>query len=719
MISPYCPILGKAILALYLSLFEKIVKPAILYLFIYNLNFMNKYTSQLIIIAFLLIPIQSVFSQVEITQLVPASGSSVQQFAKLEIGFTMPQWIDREVNNFLSAQPTDQVGLNPFNPDDISIEAFFFPPSNLEGEPDKVYGFFFKDYETIPVEENFEYWQEVPTSWNWRVRYAPDKPGKWTMQVKVTSQNKTYKSDYFHFECTDSDRTGFVEVDPEHKRFLQYKETEKPFYAVGMNVANPFVTRGLISSDPKQFRHHRSLLLKLAESKSNTVRLVNSPQSYSVEWEALNNYDAPFYIQKDNPQKIEEVGRLAIAWELDQTVDLLEEQALYYIMCFELHFSFMNFNPYNPKSPYKWENNPYEKIEGVETVEDFLANEESIKIYQNKLRYYFARWGYSSKLLGFELLSEMKFLGGERVNGDRYFPYDEDESFIPTIENWHKEMIMFLKNEIEAKQLISSSYSSQPAVNDSTNNYLDFMSMHRYGTIQSLNVKNRHKETSKYMARWEMPFFLGECGIVGADVVDMYYCMADPFINDLWATAMMGGFGAGIHWWWKQILANDLHRYFDHMVEFMDKIDFEKFYFTNKIAGLDQEDNPQVEYLCIADQKGVAMMGWVHNYDMYWNNLYEFYEPCLQKYNLTHNFNNPELPAKVRCKKIVIRDAKLRTGSFRLKWFNTMTGEWKIVKKPIKSNEDGSVTLKLPTLGNDPENPEKPSNYAFLLEPVE
>jgi len=638
---------------------------------------------------------------------------TVAQFNKIEFGVQLPEWINQSVDAFLNKGK----GVNPFDPEQISIEALFYPVDLPKSKPTIVFGFYYKDYQSIKTDQNFEYWEEIPTEWNWRIRFAPDLTGKWSVQVKVITRKETYESAPLTFKCSNSPNPGYLEVDPDHKRFLRFSDSEAPFFAIGMNIAFPWYPKGCYGSDPVEFEKHRNNIDKLGQTSANFIRLVLGPKTYNFEWEELNNYDAPFVLKNNFPEKINKVGRLALAWELDKTIETLEKNDLYYLLCFEFHFPFMDFNPYFPGDPYVWPNNPYKDIAGISDVVDFFTEEGARNIYKNKLRYFFARWGYSSHLAAFEFYNEMQFFGGKKISGNNYYPYFEEDDFIKKLETWHVEMINYLKQELKVRQLLTSSYNTSPREIDHLNDHLDVISMHRYGNKQSLNVINRHIETSGYMGRWEKPFIIGECGLYD-DAIHLYKCMPDPFINDMWATSMMGGFGTGLNWWWSDILENDLELNFNILASFMDAVDLQNNNYIIKLAGFDEIENPTIEYLALADEKGGSMMGWVHNYQFYWNNLYQFYDSCLTANNLNPIFDDPTKPDKLKCQNLRIENTNLVPGKYTIRWFNTQTGEWDTPCKKVVCKSNGSVTLKIPVLGDDPADQKQPSNYAFILEHI-
>ncbi|MBN2173272.1 MAG: hypothetical protein JW731_04020 [Bacteroidales bacterium] len=639
------------------------------------------------------------------------------KYELFEVGMILPDRISILVNQFLSKRSPNLLpleGLNPFDPDDISVEATFFPPGYPENEVSTIYGFFYKDYETIETPLTYHYWKEIETTFPWRVRFSPDKPGEWSVGITVVTRDETVKSETYRFICADSGGKGFLEVNKNNNRYLEYADTKEDFFAIGMNVAFPGYPAGCFGSDSKKMDEHRKYISALGETKANFCRLVLGPKTYNFEWEELGNYDAPFTLSNKTSPKIEKVGRLALAWEFDKSMNTIEKSELNTIICFEIHFPFMYFNPYYPDDPYRWINNPYKAIPGVTEVADFFTNPEAIKIYQYKLRYFFARWGYSPYFTGFEFLSEMEFTGGKIIDGKKYYPYHESEEFRAILTEWYAGMTRYLRDELHVKQLLSSSYSFIPHENDRSNSYFDFVSMHRYGKLQAINSTHRKNEINKYLSRWDKPFIFGETGMPD-EAARINKCMDNSFSNDIWAMAMMGGFGTGLYWWWSYVIDQNYHWLFNPLADFFEAVDMENNNFTVRHGGKDYETDPRIEYLALTDSAGKAAIGWVHNYQVYWNNLYNQYEYCIDENNLKDLFTESQVP-EITAGGVLFLEGLKPGSKYSMKWFNTRNGKWKKQFCKTNSNASGTLRIRVPKLGNNTEVQSPPTEYGFIIE---
>ena len=109
---------------------------------------------------------------------------TVGKYDKLEIGLDLPATIDSQITEFLA--DIDE-GLNPFDPDDINLEATFSKVGG--GPPDVVrYGFFYEQWER---NEGANVYDSDVTNFDWRIRFAPWFTGEWSVCFFQTQENVT------------------------------------------------------------------------------------------------------------------------------------------------------------------------------------------------------------------------------------------------------------------------------------------------------------------------------------------------------------------------------------------------------------------------------------------------------------------------------------------------------------------------------------------------
>ena len=563
---------------------------------------------------------------------------TVPSHAKFELGIKLPAEINSLVDDYINLtdhpyDPEDYSGLNPFNPDDISVEVTFYPPT---GDPKIIYGFFYNDYNYNIDASN---WVSKPTDYHWRVRFAPDQEGTWTYDIKVIFSNNPSLDDIENpgcpaFVCVASDNPGYLMQNDSNPGYLRFSKEDKQFFGTGVNIAwanTHYEDQGIIGVynviPPSRFIEHRDLFRTLANNGSggNLARLVFTPFDYDIEWEEVGYYNsliAQEIVSYDGSESVTfgTIERLALAWEIDSLITLCENDSLYLILCHQLHVNFAyDPDPINPLHyPYLWTTNPYNVIDNVDDVEDFLTNTTAIELYENKLRYMISRWGYSTSILGHELLSETEQVGCEIdrskiENGDLlgginnkvwtecdYFDYEEN--FDDNMIAWLIGMKDYIKSEPTENndglnynnQLVSTSYGGivydnyYPPPDHYTDllymqvyREMDFASVHYYNNTIKANCMriagngNYEKQFLNYedpdspntYPLRDIPFYFGEIGLIGEYddenpdteclTEEAYRCIDLGFHHDLWATSSYKNFSAGLAWWWdKGILEN-------------------------------------------------------------------------------------------------------------------------------------------------------------------
>jgi hypothetical protein len=641
----------------------------------------------------------------------------VQLFQKFELGVELPPVLVKQVDTYLQGHdpyPASYFGLNPFDPEDISLEATFLPPGYPGVPEQRVYGFYFKDYESIRTSYGFDYWKELPTKWNWRIRFAPDKAGEWLVRINVRVDQQYLYSAQLSFNCIPGNDPGRLVVDPSQNRYLKFDAVDSSFFGIGMNICWPWHCDICRAPEPDQFEQHRKMLIQLAQGGGNLVRIMFRMRSYALEWEELNNYDHPFALKENLPEPDQRIGRLALARELDKTIETLEGHNLYGLLTFENQFSYMYFNGYFPNDEFLWPNNPYRKIEGVDSLTDFFQSVTARRHFQNKLRYFFARWGYSTHFAGFELANELEFRGQSMKEGKRYSPYHEEKSFRMHLIQWHYSMNRFLRDSLKVKQLLSTGYGNLPLPDDTLYHSLDYLTPHTYAYAQNRNIKDRPARMRSVMERWNKPFIFGEIGL-GDRKKDIYKCLDIAFHNDTWATTLMGGFGTGLGWWWSLHLSEGHTAVYPKIKEFIENTRDEENPYLYSQVEMTGDDHP-VEYFILVNQNRDGAIGWVHNTQVYWKNLYRKNSACIDSIGLDTEFDRDiKLPRKICSIKIGIEGLNDSEKQFRVDWYNTRTGEWTKGRKLHKECGKNTFLLKVPALGFDIDNLQTPPDYAFRI----
>lgn len=242
--------------------------------------------------------------------------------------------------------------LNPFDPDDINVEAeFMYLGVNVSStlsviSSKKTYGFYYEEYERMVNSNHIitnDGWNQDTTSYNFRIRFAPNQIGNWAVKLKIETPVGNYEVLPIYFTCVPSNNPGFIHVGPP-STFLSIGENDDDFYPVGINLQWPRCDElgadtciwidGYDKIAPAwSFQRFGELMTSLKNSGANYFRLIITPWTYDVEFEELGNYSY----------------RMKNAWELDQTIKKAEELDLKMQMCLTLHSNFENPSGYGMK----------------------------------------------------------------------------------------------------------------------------------------------------------------------------------------------------------------------------------------------------------------------------------------------------------------------------------------------------------------------------------
>jgi hypothetical protein len=539
---------------------------------------------------------------------------TVGKHEMIELGVKLPLNVNQAIANFLE-NGSQFPKINPFNPDYteadyIDVVATFTSPG---GNIIEVPGFYYEDYISDQVNEQ---WIDQPTDYNFRIRFAPNEIGIWTVSVGLYNNIESVfdltidpMCSTPQITCIPSDKRGNLEIGNDN-RHLRFHDDHKSFFALGRNIMQRGDFEGDLSlkTKPSEYQTKLNTLIGLGEHGGNYIGMQNTSFNFDPEWEHLGVYD-----RFDN-DALAIYNRQAVAWECDRFLKAAEDHNIYIQWAF-------------PSSHYKWENeswaadirdlwpkNPYHLSTITDNVNpiDFFQSNTSKKYYKRKLRYIMARWGFSPQIAVFEILSEVDPI----INSVGYSVYD----------TWYQEMTNYLKELDYNTKLYMASSSSPMAVALFSS---DFRCAHKYLVERSMNHE-RFDITNQQLFLHNKPFLFGEMGADSELNIAIDYCgNRNAFHNALWSTAFMGGLGAGLEWWYDY--DEEMLTHFDGISSFFHDVDFESQTFLptkwrntpfgNWSLSCGHPTNYTLENFELVTQSGHRAMGWVHNATAYYGNI--------------------------------------------------------------------------------------------------
>jgi hypothetical protein len=427
--------------------------------------------------------------------------------------------------------PLDLPYENPFDSDEIDVFGVFTAPNGQQlTQP----AFWMQPMTQTCVEDCAIEVLEPSGSPEWHLRFTPNQPGLWSYVFQVRFDGETATLDAGQFEVIPTNGAGFIRV-AENGRYFEFEHSRDAFFPIGHNLAWSWEGGGGV------FAYQR-WLHDLAENGGNYARLyVDTPWFIGLEWASPpGDYTAA----------------QEAAWRLDTILETAADLGIYLDVVVLWHQALAN----EPTAPVSiptlppratthadWDQNPYNVRNGgpLTSTLEFFSNAEARTLFQRRLRYLVARWGYSVNIFAWDLLSD-----ADRVLG--YSP----EIVLP----WLAEMAAYLRQIDPYDHLVTAGTRDlAPAVIAAPG--LDFGQVRLYArrpleeaSDQVAAVWQRIQEGLRLAAR---PVLLTEFSL------NPWYEPADDdptgihIRQTVWSSALSGAAGAGASWWWDTYLDPD------------------------------------------------------------------------------------------------------------------------------------------------------------------
>jgi len=426
------------------------------------------------------------------------------------------QW--RKIELGISGLPS--VG-NPYDPNQIAIDAIISTPS---GKTLRLPAFWMQPYERALLDG---YEKLTPTgNPGWRLRFTPSEAGRYEIKLDVLVNGIPLINTANHAisvtpAASSNQRQGFVRLSPD-KKTLQTDDGRR-LMLIGQNVCWP-EGRGTYDYD--------RWLNTMADAGQNFFRIWMAPWFLPFEHQpdTLTNY----------PQDA--------AFQLDHLFEKADELGMYLMISFDHHGMFQLLDPTWGGSNAFWDSsNPYSTTNGgpCETPNDFFTSLEAKQIYQKRLRYLVARYGYSPQLLNWQFFNEID-------NAFNRAPLNPEDVYA-----WHAEMADWFQAHDPYDHLVTTSLTGDsdraPLWQISG---LDYTMFHSYW--DPAPARFNAQLSSAFIKAYEKPHMVGEFGTNAFNLnID-----GDPhlrgFRQGLWGAIMGGSVGTSMTWWWEDVYRQHL-----------------------------------------------------------------------------------------------------------------------------------------------------------------
>ncbi len=428
---------------------------------------------------------------------------------------------------------------NPFDPNVISLDATFSLPS---GRTIVVPAFWYQGYQR-GLSGGYEY--VIPAGPpEWRLRFAPQEPGSYSLSLTVRTNGQYCGAATTNFSVPATPapaQLGYVRVAPGG----QYFQTAdgRPLPLVGENVDWPTTGQGTYQYD--------AWFAALEAAGANYARMMMTPWAFGIETDTntLTRY------------------RLDSAWKLDYVLQLAEQHHLYVLLCLDIHLMFQPVPDYWGDDNY-WQSNPYNATNGGPclTQDAFFTNSLAQTIYQKRLRYLIARYGYSPNLVAWQLLSEI----------DNEYAYLTPANVPP----WHSLMAGWLHTNDPFGHLVTTSLtggSDRPEIWSLPQ--LDFAAYHSYA--EPSPALRLSTVAQSFLQRYHKPVLIDEFGTDWRG----WSRANDPFLRGfrqgLWGGALGGSAGTAMSWWWDSIDLENVYPLYTVLVGLLNRTSWGSAGWTN------------------------------------------------------------------------------------------------------------------------------------------
>jgi len=428
-------------------------------------------------------------------------------YAKYEVGFAL----DREYDN-------------PFDPEQISVEAVFESPS---GKTIRVPGFSYQDYpaDSVRREKSFE-GKAGPSGW--RIRFAPSESGKF--QGKIIARDRAGQKEIKlpEFVVSPSDNPGFIRCTAGTNGRTVF-DSGRMFMPIGECLWMP--------------------------------RTLDQFETHFAEYEKHGMNYCRFFTSHDSMFCFENSRRpagqydLFILRKLDYLFDAMAARGVYAMPCLEMFTDFRITQPY----PY-WEQNPYNAKNGgpCRSVSEFFVNAEARRLYKNRLRYFIARYGYSTNLFCLQLFAEANYIEH----------YD-----MAAVRTWHQEMAAYLRSIDPYGHPVSTSMAAW----DSQDKALFALPEIDLVLNEVYNARDfagkLARDNRDVLAEYRKPVFLAEAGLT-FEYLGVTDSSGLHIHNAIWANPLSGGIGVPSFWWTSYIREKNLLPHFKAFSDFIKGGDF-------------------------------------------------------------------------------------------------------------------------------------------------
>ena len=384
--------------------------------------------------------------------------------------------------------------------------------------------FWYRDYE-IKLDTNFSTGKnddepngmEMVTwtgDYEYRIRFSPSMEGVWSYIIYSEVEGGTLTEELtgtIDVASSNEEYKGLIQIDKSNNRTFIY-EDGTTFMPIGENM-------GWWADNSRKTYDYYVWFNNASKNDMNIARIWMAPWGFCLHWGSS---------YKDF------TDRLNYAARLDKVLEYADDFDMYIML------TLLNHGQFSTTADSTWSENPYNVKKGgiLEKPETFFVSAEAKTAYKNELLYIIARYGYSDKIMAWELFNEVDWTDNSSLNA-------------VNIKSWHKEMAEYIKANDTYGHLVTTSYKTEYGTSFSLD-VIDFACPHSYGYAGKNICDTLPDVLDKLYKQYKKPILHAEIGIDWQNGYNNY--KLDPTGINLrqnsWAGMMGGGAGGAMNWWW-------------------------------------------------------------------------------------------------------------------------------------------------------------------------
>lgn len=257
---------------------------------------------------------------------------------------------------------------NPFNPEDVKVEAIIHLPS---GKLEAVSAFFGQEFRAVSLSDEEEILLPVPGN-PWKLYYRPREVGEYSVEVLAQDRTGMIRIDAGKFHAYESGGRGFLRIGTKNPRFFEFDNGDS-FYGTGPSgwFRGP---NFLFGGNPRW--------VPIAMMKAYYARKKANGSNY----EYLGSFHyGQLYLKGGFIDQ-------QVAWKLEQTVRAMEDDGIYWVVFYD---------DICRSYPYGFDTLPYSASQGgpAKQIEEVYFNDDALQMQRHQLRYVVSRISDSPAIL--------------------------------------------------------------------------------------------------------------------------------------------------------------------------------------------------------------------------------------------------------------------------------------------------------------------------------